>query len=108
MTFGKSVQTCFKKYFTFKGRASRSEYWWFCLFVWLIEVTASIVDQLLGMPIATYVCLSVLFFPSLAALVRRYHDSNHSSLWIWCPIMHIVLLFYKSDEGENNYGQKLE
>ena len=33
MTFGESVSTCLKKYFVFKGRASRSEYWWFQLIV---------------------------------------------------------------------------
>ena len=31
MSFGESVKTCFQKYVTFKGRARRSEYWWFCL-----------------------------------------------------------------------------
>ena len=33
MTFSESVSTCFNKYFVFKGRASRSEYWWFQLIV---------------------------------------------------------------------------
>ena len=33
MTFGESVSTCFKKYFVIKGRASKSEFWWFQL-VW--------------------------------------------------------------------------
>ena len=28
-----AVTTCFKKYFDFKGRARRSEFWWFALFV---------------------------------------------------------------------------
>ncbi len=36
MTFIKSVKTCFiKKTFTFKGRASRSEFWWFTLFFYI-------------------------------------------------------------------------
>ena len=29
MTFIESIKTCFKKYITIKGRAPRSEYWWF-------------------------------------------------------------------------------
>ena len=33
MTFTESVSVCFKKYFVFEGRASRSEYWWFQLIV---------------------------------------------------------------------------
>lgn len=31
MTFGESIKTCFSKYATFEGRATRSEYWWFWL-----------------------------------------------------------------------------
>ncbi len=31
LTFMEAVKTCFKKYATFKGRARRSEFWWFML-----------------------------------------------------------------------------
>ena len=31
MDFRKSVKTCFKKYATFNGRASLSEFWYFWL-----------------------------------------------------------------------------
>lgn len=33
LTFMEAVKTCFKKYATFKGRARRSEFWWFYLFL---------------------------------------------------------------------------
>ena len=36
MTFGQSISTCFKKYASFKGRASRSEFWYFYLFILLV------------------------------------------------------------------------
>lgn len=32
MTFSESISTCMKKYVDFKGRATRSEYWWFIFF----------------------------------------------------------------------------
>ena len=35
MNFSESIKVCFKKIFTIKGRASRSEYWWFHL-MWVI------------------------------------------------------------------------
>ena len=38
MTFAQSIETCFRKYATFKGRASRSEFWWFVLFWVLFQV----------------------------------------------------------------------
>ena len=34
MTFGDSIKTCFSKYADFNGRATRSEFWWWVLFVW--------------------------------------------------------------------------
>lgn len=36
MTFINSIKTCFRKYIDFSGRASRSEFWWFYLFFYLI------------------------------------------------------------------------
>ncbi len=36
MTFGKSISKCFRNYAVFTGRASRSEYWWFALFNFII------------------------------------------------------------------------
>ena len=32
MNFGQAISTCFSKYVTFTGRASRPEFWWFFLF----------------------------------------------------------------------------
>ncbi len=37
LTFGEAVKACFKKYATFKGRARRSEYWWF----WVVKMIPS-------------------------------------------------------------------
>ncbi len=36
MTFFNSIITCYKKSFDFKGRASKSEYWWFVLYLGLL------------------------------------------------------------------------
>ena len=37
MNLTESVKTCFSKYATFKGRASRSEYWGFILTALIME-----------------------------------------------------------------------
>ena len=45
MTFMESVQTCVKqKYAVFSGRASRSEYWWFLVFIFIVNVVAVCID----------------------------------------------------------------
>lgn len=44
MSFGESVKTCFQKYVTFKGRARRSEYWWFCLLNFIVSIVTLVLD----------------------------------------------------------------
>lgn len=72
-----AVKTCFRKYVTFNGRASRSEYWLFYLFNFLIS------SVLLGLAIAvnqenvslillglTCIYSLVILLPSLAVTIR--------------------------------------
>jgi len=53
----------------------------------------------------------VFFFPSLAVLIRRLHDTDRSGWWYWILILPligaIVLLIFtllSSNEGDNKYG----
>lgn len=94
MTLTNSIQTCFSKYATFEGRASRSEYWWF----WLCLFILSFVPGL------DVVVAIVTFIPCIAVGVRRLHDTNHSGWWLLCPIYNIVLLATKGDDTFNEYG----
>ena len=78
-----AVKTCLKKYFDFKGRARRSEYWWFILFVFIV----SAVFNFLGgfHPVFSYIALAcslLLTIPMLSALTRRLHDTSRSGWWV--------------------------
>ena len=42
-----AIKTCFNKYAGFDGRASRSEYWWFSLFLFLAGIPFSMLDGVL-------------------------------------------------------------
>jgi uncharacterized membrane protein YhaH (DUF805 family) len=44
MNFQQAVQSGFSKYVNFRGRASRSEFWWFQLFLLLGGVVAALLD----------------------------------------------------------------
>ena len=55
MTFQTAIRTCFSKYFTFSGRASRSEYWWFFLFLILPSLVATILDSVIFGSVTTTV-----------------------------------------------------
>lgn len=95
--FYQSVKRFFGKYATFSGRASRSEYWWFCLFnsiVYLVLFAVFIVLGVGGMDPVTgemglgaafpLLLLTVYwlgtFVPNIALCVRRLHDGNFSGL----------------------------
>ena len=95
MNFPQSVSTCFKKYLDFKGRASRSEFWYFFLFYIITSflvgwVIGSFVALLGGSVNVLLVVLSVvfiaLFIPALSVTVRRFHDFGVSG-WMYCAFI---------------------
>ena len=47
MDIQSSIKTCFNKYATFSGRASRSEYWFFILFGVLGGIVTLIIDVMI-------------------------------------------------------------
>lgn len=112
MTFEESVEHVFSNYFNAKGRASRSEYWWWYLFTILASIAVSllgvILDYFSGIEfistILTWGLSILILIPNICVQIRRYHDINRSGWWILCPIVCIIFLFFAGDEGENDYG----
>ncbi len=109
MTFVGAISTCFRRYASFSGRASRSEYWWFMLFVFAGNVAAGFLDGLIfgferveydagGVAYETTGWLGAAFSlatlpPSLSAGWRRMHDSGRSGLYLLYPLIVIVGIF---------------
>lgn len=107
MTFTESISTCFNKYATFDGTASRSEYWWFMLFLVLGGLAANVVSNTVGI---LFNLATIL--PVLAAGSRRLHDTDRSGWWqlIWfVPFVGwIILVVFMAQEGRpNRYSQGL-
>lgn len=107
MGFGEAIQSGFKNYVTWRGRASRSEFWWWMLFVYLVQIPFSIIYSIsvqnlvnagtfeIGMFFnwAYYLMLVVslaLFLPSLSVLIRRLHDTDRSGGWYWILLIPVV------------------
>ncbi|MDO5761980.1 MAG: DUF805 domain-containing protein [Bacteroidales bacterium] len=95
MTFGESIKTCFSKYATFEGRATRSEYWWF----WLLCFVCGYI------PFVGWLFSLAALIPIIAAGVRRLHDTDHCGWWLLCPIYNLVLLATAGDKVPNKYGE---
>ena len=92
MDFVTAVKTCFSKYATFTGRASRSEFWWFALFTFAASVILSMVNETLS----GIFSLAVLV-PSLSVGVRRLHDIGNSGwfMLIWLiPFIGWAIMIY--------------
>lgn len=122
MTFDNSVKTCLRKSFTFEGRASRSEYWYFYLFVSLICVVGILLafaigadETSLGVVIVTCL-LGILLLPAgISVEVRRFHDINRSGWNFWWGIIpyvgSLIILYFMvqpSKDSENEYGPMSE
>jgi len=88
-----------KNYATFSGRARRSEFWAFVIFVTLLQLCGRYVDSrgadtpqvALNMGIAE-LCIFIIFLvPVVAAGVRRLHDSGRSGLWMLLGYIPLVI-----------------
>jgi uncharacterized membrane protein YhaH (DUF805 family) len=89
------VQKCLRLYFDGKGRARRTEYWWWALFAFVALVTALAFDAavggtnpLTGAPNSQVVYVLValaLLAPGLSVFSRRLHDVGLSG-WLTAAV----------------------
>lgn len=99
MKFQEAIKHCLSNYANFKGRAKRSEYWYFVLFCALVYLVTMVVSSQLYV-----IALLGLLTPSLAAAVRRLHDRGRSGwnlLWSFVPFGSIVVLIWLAKEGQS-------
>jgi uncharacterized membrane protein YhaH (DUF805 family) len=101
MSFGEAISTCFNKFVDFKGRASRSEFWYFYLFYAIVTFGAGAVSEDFG-----NAALAILLLPILAASARRLHDSDRSGWFMLIPIANIVFFATEGTNGPNRFGEK--
>lgn len=132
--FMTAVSRAFSRYCNFRGRASRSEYWWFYLFNLIVGIIITCVFGGSGyleylrtaftnpmkasgmfisgtMSTISWIWGIITLLPSLGLFWRRMHDAGHSGwwwLWILLPlvgwIIILVALCKASVPGENKYG----
>ena len=133
VSFGQAISRAFSKYCCFTGRASRSEFWWFVLFNFLVSMVLSIpagftaginiadaiksgatevpTSGMSAWSIISYIWSLIILLPSMGLLWRRLHDTGRSG-WNWCwgllPVIGwIILLVYECQQSqpvENKYG----
>lgn len=120
----------FRRYFDFRGRSRRKEFWMFVVATLLLVIVAGFVDGLLGYgsvqtaagpgaygvsarsegPVSGLLMLA-LVIPSLTVAIRRLHDADHRGWWVLIGIVPligwIILLVFYCTEGtraSNRFG----
>jgi uncharacterized membrane protein YhaH (DUF805 family) len=111
--FVDAVREAFGNLFTYRGRASRSAFWWFALLQviayavvsWISNdsrVAGIILDVLIGIP---------FILAGIALAVRRLHDSGRTGWWWWIGFIPVIggiilLVFYllSPTPGPNKYN----
>lgn len=92
-TFTQAIHRYFAKYTTFKGFASRSEYWWVILALFVIGIVISIIGLIAGNTvemILQLVVFVVTVVPSLALGWRRLHDAGFAGPWFLLGIIPVI------------------
>jgi uncharacterized membrane protein YhaH (DUF805 family) len=111
MNFTQAISSGFSNYVNFSGRAIRSEYWYWVLFVCLAEVVTSIVDYAIGFNLTTGLFGLAVLLPGIAVSVRRLHDLDRSGWWLFLGVIPligaIVLIVWfcsRGTVGPNRFG----
>ena len=116
VSFPTAVKLAFKNYFNFSDRSSRSEYWYFTLFMILIVIGTTFLAALMPsevfaiiLPIGYIVCL----IASLSLGVRRLHDTDKRGWYILIGIIPIIgeifliiMFALPGNIKENRFGVK--
>lgn len=120
-TMGQAIGRFFMRYFKFYGRSSRSEYWWWQLFVVLLGVSFGVIEILWGgagdsanvvdwqLTAAGNLFGTATFIPTLTLTVRRLHDMNRSGLFILfflLPLLGAVVLMIMCIFPSNPLGRR--
>ena len=120
-SFGEAVKHGLRDWTVYRGRASRSAFWWFVLFTVIVLVALDVIALVItasANAAAASVLITVLFVVNavvfvvvaiylglalLALLVRRLHDSGRSGWWALIGVVPIVgaivLLVFTLIEG---------
>jgi len=119
MNFVDAIKSGFSKYVTFSGRAYRSEYWYWVLFVVIASLVALTLDSAIlgyspsGASPITGIFDLVTFLPSLALAARRLHDMDRTAWWLLIALtgigslLLIIWFCFRGTQGPNRFGPDL-
>jgi uncharacterized membrane protein YhaH (DUF805 family) len=112
MNFPQAIASGFRNYVNFSGRASRSEFWYWELFLFLGSIALQIVDSFIGVAVSNGIFSLAILLPTLALEIRRLHDVDRTGWWWFISLTvigyFIPLLYWKCKKGTggpNRFGE---
>lgn len=125
MGFTAAIRSGFDHYVKFDGRASRSAYWWWALFVFIVGIVANVLDGVFGLQqfrefngqmyaaggVISGLATLALLLPNLSVTIRRLHDTDRSGWWwfiVIIPVVGWIIYLYfmiaRGTPGPNRFG----
>ncbi len=122
MNFVDAVKSAFARFADFATRSSRSEFWWFMLFYFLVGLVVSIIGFTIessvfgqGMEMTSGIIDLLVFLvfivPTISVTARRLHDIGRSGWWQLMALIPLlgalILLFWvvkRGEDGDNRFG----
>ena len=107
--------TAWRKSFTYSGKATRAEYWWFFLVQFIILIALLLLSQASDAAVGLYILYSIAsVFPNLSLVVRRLRDIGKQWQWIFISLVpfiggiwFIVLMCQPSSRYERGQASNL-
>ena len=123
MDCGQALSNSIRQYAKFSGRASRSEFWWFNVFVALAVVGSMLLVAFVAMTVRNEPLVEVVawlplavdlafLLPLVTVSCRRLHDTGKSGWWqllllTGIGILGLLVWFaQESEEADNRYGPR--
>lgn len=78
------------QYVDFSGRATRTQFWMFNLFVFIIAFVISFIGGLINLPILSVIVMLAFLLPSLGISVRRVRDLGISGWFILIALIPVI------------------
>ena len=119
MGFVEAISSGFANITNFSGRSSRSAFWWWMLFIWVLEIIISLIsgNGRGGSGFLAFIGLIIgliLWLATLAVGCRRLHDTGKSGwlqllLLVPCVGVIVLIVFWvqPSTPGDNAYGPQI-
>jgi uncharacterized membrane protein YhaH (DUF805 family) len=126
MSFAAAIQSFFKNYANFKGRARRSEFWYSLLFVGVVAFVLGLVmpgtptmlpdgTMIAGVGLLASLWQLAVLVPGLAVAWRRLHDVDKGGPYyfmVLIPIVGAILLLVQfakeGTPGANRFGEPVK